>query len=45
VLTIDNMLASMIADEREKMTHEDEYDPRTSMAQWLHDGIGVEREQ
>ncbi|KAF7334041.1 CxC2 domain-containing protein [Mycena venus] len=44
-LTIDNMLASMIADEQEKMTREDEYDPRTSVARWLHDGIGVEREQ
>ncbi|KAJ6478665.1 hypothetical protein DFH09DRAFT_1341831 [Mycena vulgaris] len=45
VLTIDNMLASMIADEREKMTCEDEYDPSSSVARWLHDGIGVEREQ
>ncbi|KAJ6483045.1 hypothetical protein DFH09DRAFT_949926 [Mycena vulgaris] len=29
---IDNMLASMIADEREKMTCEDEYDPSSSVA-------------
>ncbi|KAJ6539813.1 hypothetical protein DFH09DRAFT_1090130 [Mycena vulgaris] len=45
MLTIANMLASMIADEREKMTREDEYDPRSSVARWLHDGIGVEHEQ
>jgi hypothetical protein len=35
----------MIADEQERMMREDEYDPRTSVARWLHDGIGVEREQ
>ncbi|KAJ6552461.1 hypothetical protein DFH09DRAFT_925108 [Mycena vulgaris] len=43
VLTIDNMLASMIADERDKMTCEDEYDPSSSVARWLHDGIGLRR--
>ncbi|KAJ6469096.1 hypothetical protein DFH09DRAFT_1111310 [Mycena vulgaris] len=30
---------------RKKMTREDEYDPRTPVAWWLHEGIGVEREQ
>ncbi|KAJ7021325.1 hypothetical protein C8F04DRAFT_1273828 [Mycena alexandri] len=43
VLTINNMVASMVAEEREKARREERYEARTSVAQWLHDGITIAR--
>ncbi|KAJ6623198.1 hypothetical protein B0H10DRAFT_1944174 [Mycena sp. CBHHK59/15] len=45
VLTIESVLDSMITEEREKTRRENEYRPRTSVAQWIHDGIGIQRQQ
>ncbi|KAJ6576259.1 hypothetical protein B0H10DRAFT_2236507 [Mycena sp. CBHHK59/15] len=45
IMTIENMLASMIAQEREKLTREDGYEARTSVAQWIRDGMFIERDQ
>ncbi|KAJ6615202.1 hypothetical protein B0H10DRAFT_2258038 [Mycena sp. CBHHK59/15] len=45
VLTIESVLDSMITEEREKTRCENEYRPRTSVAQWIHDGIGIQRQQ
>ncbi|KAJ7479807.1 hypothetical protein FB451DRAFT_1449139 [Mycena latifolia] len=45
VLTIENMLASLITQEREKLTGGDEYEARTSVAQWIRDGMFIERDQ
>ncbi|KAJ7220754.1 hypothetical protein GGX14DRAFT_354197, partial [Mycena pura] len=45
VLTIDNVLASMIVEEREKMTRQDAHEERTPVAQWIHDGMSIERQQ
>ncbi|KAF7347018.1 CxC2 domain-containing protein [Mycena venus] len=45
VLTIENVLASMVAEEREKMAHEDGHEARTPVAEWIHDGMNIERQQ
>ncbi|KAF7363103.1 CxC2 domain-containing protein [Mycena venus] len=45
VLTIENTLASMVAEEREKLTREDGHEARTPIAQWIHDGMSLERQQ
>ncbi|KAJ6632041.1 hypothetical protein B0H10DRAFT_1937760 [Mycena sp. CBHHK59/15] len=45
VLTIDNALASMITEERSRLTREDEQQARTSVAEWIHDGISLERQE
>ncbi|KAJ7656615.1 hypothetical protein B0H17DRAFT_1213768 [Mycena rosella] len=45
VLTIESMLASMIAEERDKPTREEGEEARTSAAQWIHDGIQIERHE
>jgi hypothetical protein len=39
------MLASMIAEEREKVTREDGYEVKTSVAQWIRDGMFSEHDQ
>lgn len=44
-MTIENMLASMIVQEREKVTREDGYEAKTSVAQWIRDGMFIERDQ
>ncbi|KAJ7718416.1 hypothetical protein DFH07DRAFT_761554 [Mycena maculata] len=45
VLTIENVLASMVAEEREKMTREDGHEARSPVAAWIHEGMSVERQQ
>ncbi|KAJ7019681.1 hypothetical protein C8F04DRAFT_1275979 [Mycena alexandri] len=45
VLTIESMLATMIAAEREKSKRDDQHEAATPVAQWIHDGIKIEREQ
>ncbi|KAJ7124679.1 hypothetical protein C8R43DRAFT_1076045 [Mycena crocata] len=45
VLTIESMLASMLEEEREKLTREDGHGPRTAVAGWIHDGMSIERQQ
>ncbi|KAJ6632013.1 hypothetical protein B0H10DRAFT_2206416 [Mycena sp. CBHHK59/15] len=45
VLTIESVLDSMITDEREKIRREEGYRPRTSVAQWIHNGMGIQRRQ
>ncbi|KAJ7195168.1 hypothetical protein B0H12DRAFT_1245628 [Mycena haematopus] len=45
LLTIDNVLASMVAEEREKMARQDAHSTKTSVAHWIHDGMGIERQQ
>ncbi|KAJ6613702.1 hypothetical protein B0H10DRAFT_2222055 [Mycena sp. CBHHK59/15] len=45
VLTIDNALASMITEERSRLMREDEQQARMSVAEWIHDGISLERQE
>ncbi|KAJ7127718.1 hypothetical protein C8R44DRAFT_873525 [Mycena epipterygia] len=45
VLTIESMLASLVAEERQKSTREAGSEVTTSVAQWIHDGMGIERQQ
>ncbi|KAJ6631085.1 hypothetical protein B0H10DRAFT_2207466 [Mycena sp. CBHHK59/15] len=45
VLTLDHMLASMIAEEGENATRERAQELRTSVAKWIHDGMMIERDQ
>lgn len=45
VLTIEHILASMIAEEREQSMSRDEMQPRTAVAQWIYDGISIEDQQ
>ncbi|KAJ7827409.1 hypothetical protein B0H13DRAFT_2119626 [Mycena leptocephala] len=45
VLTIESVLASLVAEERGKLTPEDGDEPRTPVAQWIHDGMDIERQQ
>ncbi|KAJ7027260.1 hypothetical protein C8F04DRAFT_1189696 [Mycena alexandri] len=45
ILTIESVLDSMIPEEREKIRREAANQPRTSLAQWIHDGIGIQRQQ
>ncbi|KAJ7222671.1 hypothetical protein B0H12DRAFT_1078252 [Mycena haematopus] len=45
VMTIENMLASMMAEEDDKATREKGYEARTSIAQWIRDGMFIERDQ
>ncbi|KAJ7019172.1 hypothetical protein C8F04DRAFT_1052088 [Mycena alexandri] len=45
VLTIDSMLATMIAAEQEKSNKNDQHKAATPVAQWIHDGMKIEREQ
>ncbi|KAJ6568128.1 hypothetical protein B0H10DRAFT_1965119 [Mycena sp. CBHHK59/15] len=45
VLTIESVLGSMITKEREKMGREDGYTAQTLVAQWIHDGMAIQRQQ
>ncbi|KAJ7126016.1 hypothetical protein C8R44DRAFT_874401 [Mycena epipterygia] len=46
VLTIDSMLASLVAEERRKSAaREAGSEATTSVAQWIHDGMDIERRQ
>ncbi|KAF8197201.1 hypothetical protein K438DRAFT_2119659 [Mycena galopus ATCC 62051] len=45
VLTIENVLASMILEEREKMARQDAHQEITPLSQWVHDGMIIERQQ
>ncbi|KAJ7037559.1 hypothetical protein C8F04DRAFT_1035503 [Mycena alexandri] len=45
VLTINTMLATMIAAEQEKSKNNDQHKAATPVAQWIHDGLKIEREQ
>ncbi|KAF8197337.1 hypothetical protein K438DRAFT_1760115 [Mycena galopus ATCC 62051] len=45
VLTVENVLASMIAEERTKMARPHSDEARTPIARWIHDGITIERQQ
>ncbi|KAJ7205382.1 hypothetical protein B0H12DRAFT_1080327 [Mycena haematopus] len=45
VLTIENVLASMIAEERQNLAREDGYEATMSVAKWIHDGMTIERQQ
>ncbi|KAF8146804.1 hypothetical protein K438DRAFT_2091821 [Mycena galopus ATCC 62051] len=45
VLTIENVPGSMIVKEQEKMGREEGYVPRTLVAQWIHDGMAIQRQQ
>ncbi|KAJ6558731.1 hypothetical protein B0H10DRAFT_1967236 [Mycena sp. CBHHK59/15] len=40
-----SMLASMIAEERVKSSRKDGSEPSTSVAQWIHDGMSIQRQQ
>ncbi|KAJ7450135.1 hypothetical protein FB451DRAFT_1410483 [Mycena latifolia] len=42
VLTIDNMLASLITEEQNRSTCEEQQQARGSVAEWIHDGMGIE---
>jgi hypothetical protein len=39
------MLASLVAEEREKLTREDGQEMRSTVAEWIHDGMAIERQQ
>ncbi|KAJ6543190.1 hypothetical protein B0H10DRAFT_2135610 [Mycena sp. CBHHK59/15] len=45
VLTVESVLATMIAAEQQKSNHNDAHDAGTPVAQWIHDGMRIEREQ
>ncbi|KAJ7802968.1 hypothetical protein B0H13DRAFT_2389291 [Mycena leptocephala] len=45
VLTMESVLATMIAVEQEKLKQNNGYDAGTPMAQWIHDGMSIERSQ
>ncbi|KAJ7861145.1 hypothetical protein B0H14DRAFT_3620009 [Mycena olivaceomarginata] len=45
VMTIESMLATMIAAEQEKSRRNDEHEAGIPVAQWIHDGMSIEREQ
>lgn len=45
MLTIESMLASLVAEERKRSTREAGSEVTTSVAQWIHDGMGIERQQ
>ncbi|KAJ7500590.1 hypothetical protein B0H11DRAFT_1714473 [Mycena galericulata] len=45
VLTIENVLAAMLAEEHEKSTRNDSQVPKTRVAKWIHDGMNIQRQQ
>ncbi|KAJ7732900.1 hypothetical protein DFH07DRAFT_968174 [Mycena maculata] len=45
VLTIENTLAAMVAEEREKMRRKAGHGDRPPMVEWIHDGMSIERQQ
>jgi hypothetical protein len=42
---MESVLATMIAVEQEKLKQNNGYDAGTPMAQWIHDGMSIERSQ
>ncbi|KAJ7623079.1 hypothetical protein DFH06DRAFT_759654 [Mycena polygramma] len=45
VLTVENTLAAMVAEERERQRHEDGESTTTSVAGWLAQGMKIQRDQ
>ncbi|KAJ6619206.1 hypothetical protein B0H10DRAFT_2217064 [Mycena sp. CBHHK59/15] len=45
VLTIENFLAAMLAEEHEKSARNDSQVPKTWVAKWIHDGMSIQRQQ
>ncbi|KAJ6629995.1 hypothetical protein B0H10DRAFT_2208146 [Mycena sp. CBHHK59/15] len=45
VLTVEGVLASMIAQEQDKSRANDTYDTKSSVAQWIHDGMKIQHQQ
>ncbi|KAJ6632019.1 hypothetical protein B0H10DRAFT_2206426 [Mycena sp. CBHHK59/15] len=45
LLTIENALASMVAEEREKLRQEDGHEGDTPVTEWIYDGMGIEHQQ
>ncbi|KAK6977289.1 CxC2 domain-containing protein [Favolaschia claudopus] len=45
VVTIESMLSTLMAEEEQTLSQVDERQPRTPVAQWIHKGIMIEREQ
>ncbi|KAJ7430067.1 hypothetical protein B0H11DRAFT_998417 [Mycena galericulata] len=45
VLTIENTLAAMVAEEREKMRRESGHGARPPVVEWIHNGMSIERQQ
>ncbi|KAJ7506195.1 hypothetical protein B0H11DRAFT_1707377 [Mycena galericulata] len=45
VLTVENTLAAMVAEEREKMRREAGHRARPPLVEWIHDGMSIERQQ
>ncbi|KAJ7033251.1 hypothetical protein C8F04DRAFT_957865 [Mycena alexandri] len=44
-LTVENVLATMVAAEQEQSRRNDGHDAGTPVAQWIHDGMSIERTQ
>ncbi|KAJ7827691.1 hypothetical protein B0H13DRAFT_2373694 [Mycena leptocephala] len=44
-LTLESVLATMIATEQEKQRQNDGHEASTLIAQWIHDGMSIERSQ
>ncbi|KAJ7857183.1 hypothetical protein B0H13DRAFT_1641118 [Mycena leptocephala] len=44
-LTLESVLATMIAAEQEKQRQNDGHEASTPIAQWIHDGMSIERSQ
>ncbi|KAJ6614049.1 hypothetical protein B0H10DRAFT_2436175 [Mycena sp. CBHHK59/15] len=45
VLSLEMVLATMITAEQERLKSQNEHDPGTPVAQWIHDGMSLDREQ
>ncbi|KAK7050165.1 hypothetical protein R3P38DRAFT_3173239 [Favolaschia claudopus] len=45
VVTIESILSTLVAEEEQTLSQVDERQPRTPVAQWIHKGIMIEREQ
>ncbi|KAJ7810694.1 hypothetical protein B0H14DRAFT_3480369 [Mycena olivaceomarginata] len=44
-LTVESTLAAMITVEQEKLKRDGQHEAGTSVAQWIHDGMAIERQQ
>ncbi|KAJ7654773.1 hypothetical protein B0H17DRAFT_1214249 [Mycena rosella] len=45
VLTVEDVLASMIAQEQDELRGDDVYRAKSSVAQWIHHGMKIQRQQ
>ncbi|KAJ7101819.1 hypothetical protein C8R43DRAFT_963921 [Mycena crocata] len=45
VLTIENVLASLISEEHKRLTRKEDETPTTSLARWIHNGMDIERQE